>query len=117
MAQYSFGGLNTHLGFGILGLVTVGTTILAYRSIRAGQVLKHREWMMRSYAAIFAGVMLRVELPFLTIMFGGPTVGFPKAYAIIAWACWVPNLLVAEWLIRRSRHPTTQAEVLGLARA
>ena len=28
---------------------------------------------------------------------------FTTAYIILGWACWVPNLLVAEWIIRRTR--------------
>jgi hypothetical protein len=32
-------------------------------------------------------------------------VAFSVVYPIVAWLCWVPNLLVAEWLIaaRRTR--------------
>jgi hypothetical protein len=26
---------------------------------------------------------------------------FSHAYVIVSWLCWVPNLLVAEWLLRR----------------
>ena len=25
------------------------------------------------------------------------------AYPVIAWLCWIPNLLIAEWFVR-SRH-------------
>jgi hypothetical protein len=35
------------------------------------------------------------------------TVGFDAAYPIIAWAAWVPNLIVAEiWVLRRGRIST-----------
>jgi hypothetical protein len=27
---------------------------------------------------------------------------FPIACKIVAWACWVPNLIVAEWFVRVS---------------
>jgi hypothetical protein len=27
---------------------------------------------------------------------------FETAYAGIAWLCWVPNLLIALWITRRS---------------
>ena len=55
--------------------------------------------MIRNYALTFAGVMLRIWVPVTT------TLGaeFTAAYTVIAWMCWVPNLLVAEWIIRRSR--------------
>src|ERR671930_9311 len=34
-----------------------------------------------------------------------PALGQHTAYLIISWACWVPNLVFAEWLIRtKLRH-------------
>jgi uncharacterized membrane protein len=101
MAFYSFGGLNTHLGFGLLGALTTFTTAMAYTRIRARDVSSHREWMIRSFALIFAAVTLRIELPLLIIWNRGD---FPPAYAIIAWLCWVPNLIWAEWYVRHSRR-------------
>jgi uncharacterized membrane protein len=100
MAFYSFGGMTTHLGFGALGALTAFTTAVAYVRIRALDVSTHREWMIRSFALIFAAVTLRIELPLLTIAFRGD---FEAAYRIIAWSAWVPNLLWAEWYVRRAR--------------
>ena len=28
-----------------------------------------------------------------------------EAYIMVAWISWVPNLLVAEWIVERSRRP------------
>jgi len=53
--------------------------------------------MTRSYALTFAAVTLRIYLP-LSQVAGIP---FEPAYQTIAWLCWVPNLIVAEWLILR----------------
>jgi uncharacterized membrane protein len=100
MAVYSFGGINTHLGFGILGVITAAATITAYTRIRACDVKRHREWMIRSFALIFAAVTLRIELPLLIIWYQGE---FAPAYAIVSWLAWVPNLIWAEWYIRHSR--------------
>jgi hypothetical protein len=55
--------------------------------------------MIRSYALTFAAVMLRIYLP-LSQVYGIP---FEPAYQTIAWLCWVPNLIVAEWLILRQQ--------------
>jgi len=33
-----------------------------------------------------------------------PADDFTRMNRIDAWLCWVPNLLVAEWLIRRRRR-------------
>ena len=100
MAQYSFGGMNTHLGFGILGVFTAAATLNAYRYIRAFDVRHHREWMIRSYALVFSAVTLRLWLPLLVVAYQGE---FAPGYAIVAWLAWVPNILWAEWYVRRTR--------------
>jgi Predicted membrane protein (DUF2306) len=100
MAMYSFGGIKTHLGFATLGILTAMTTAIAYARIRAFDVSRHREWMIRSFALIFAAVTLRVELPLLIVAYKG---AFAPAYAIVAWLCWIPNLAWAEWYVRYAR--------------
>ena len=68
---------------------------------RRREIARHREWMIRSFALIFGAVTLRVELPLLIVMHKG---AFPPSYAIVAWLAWVPNILWAEWYVRRSRR-------------
>jgi uncharacterized membrane protein len=97
MATRSQGGLVTHIGFGLLAVLWLATTAAAYRQIRRGDQANHRRWMLRSYALTFAAVMLRVYLP-IALAAGVP---FIDAYQAIAWACWVPNLLVVEWWLLR----------------
>jgi len=58
--------------------------------------------MIFSYAACFAAVTLRVWLPLLTIAMGE----FNSAYRIVAWLCWVPNLIVAFLIVRNKRKHT-----------
>ena len=95
MATFAYGGPLTQIGFGILGLLWCATGVMAYRRIRAGNVADHRRWMIRNFALLLAGVMLRLQTPLLTMV-----VGFEIAYQIVAWSSWMPNLLVAEWLPR-----------------
>jgi uncharacterized membrane protein len=94
---YATGGLITSLGFICLGVIWLGTTIRAYIHIRNGFTKRHQKMMIYSYAACFAAVTLRIWLPLLTIFFGN----FITAYTIVAWLCWVPNLLVAYLITRR----------------
>lgn len=42
-------------------------------------------------------VIGRVWLPLLIMAFGD----FIVAYSIVAWLCWVPNLLVANFIVRK----------------
>jgi uncharacterized membrane protein len=100
MAAYAFGGLITHLGFGLLGAGVIIATSVAYRRIRARDTMAHREWMIRSFALIFAAVTLRILLPFLIVAHEGD---FEPAYLWVSWLCWVPNVVWAEWYIRRTR--------------
>lgn len=98
MAWYAFGGPLTQLGFALLGLSLLFTTTKAFTSIKGGDVPAHRRWMIRSFALLFAAVTLRIELPILGAIFGA----FEPAYRIVAWSCWVPNLLVAEAIVQGS---------------
>ena len=99
LALHAFGGLIAHAGFGLLAVCWMGSTFNAYHYIRQGNLSTHRNWMIRSYALTLAAVTLRVYLP------SSQLAGIPMtvAYPVIAWLCWVPNLLIAEWFVR-SRH-------------
>ncbi len=91
------GGLVTTLGFLSLGIIWLFTTFKAYLAIRKGDVQLHQGMMIYSYAACFAAVTLRIWLPLLTIAFGD----FIIAYRIVAWLCWVPNIIFAYFWVRR----------------
>ncbi len=99
LATTSQAGLVTHAGFGLLAVLWLVSTGMAYRYIRSGNQALHRRWMVRSYALTFAAVTLRIYLP-LSQVAGIP---FDAAYQTISWLCWVPNLIVAEWIILRQR--------------
>ena len=109
MAQFAHGGIITELGFGALAVLWLYSGYRAYRHIRNKDIESHRQWMIRNYALTFAGVMLRVWMP-LSVGMGAD---FTSAYIIVAWACWVPNLLVAEWIIRGSRRSSPRVGLSG----
>lgn len=88
---FATGGWVSSAGFICLGVVWFYTTLKAYLYIKDGEIVKHQKMMVFSYAACFAAVTLRIWLPILTIMFGD----FFKAYLVVAWLCWIPNLIVA----------------------
>lgn len=96
MSYHAFGGLTGKLGFACLALAWLYTGARAYAAVRAGDIAAHRCWMMRNFALTLAAVTLRLYLPPVFIF----QLPFAPAYAFIAWACWVPNLIVAEWLVR-----------------
>ena len=95
LSFHATGGLIAQLGFGILAVAWLATSWLGWRAVIDGHIERHRNWMIRSYALCFAAVTLRIWLPTFLIS-GWP---FEQAYVIIAWLCWVPNLIFAESLI------------------
>lgn len=100
MAFHAFGGLPAKLGFGVLALLWLYSGYRAYRAIRARDIAAHRRWMLRNFALTFAAVMLRLYLP-AAVVTGTP---FESAYPVIAWLCWVPNLLMTELMLNRQRR-------------
>ena len=94
---YATGGIIPSVGFISLGVVWLFTTIRAYVAVRNKDMSLHQGMMIYSYAACFAAVTLRIWLPFLTIVFGE----FLLAYKIVAWLCWVPNMVFAHLWVRK----------------
>lgn len=106
LAQSAFGGAVSRSGFSLLSIAWLASGAMAYACIRRGNVAAHRRWMIRNFALTFAAVTLRLYIP-AAIAAGIP---FESAYPLIAWLCWVPNLVVAEWIARpiRPLHPLVQ---------
>jgi uncharacterized membrane protein len=103
LSPHAAGGMTTRSGFFLLALATLGTTLVGYLRIRHGDVRSHREWMLRSYACIFAAVTLRIWIPILMLATDGE---FLPAYRVVAWLAWVPNIIWAEVVIRRGWTPS-----------
>jgi len=92
------GGLAGRVGFGTLAVLWLVTGAIAFVRIRSYEVELHRQWMIRNYSLTFAAVTLRIWIP---LLMGAAGYEFQEGYAAIAWISWVPNLLVAEFLLRR----------------
>ena len=100
LAFYATGGVISGFGFGTMSTLWLATTIMAYLTIRNGQINIHENWMIRSYAVCWAAVTLRLWLPSLQMFFG---MDFMPAYLLVSWLCWVPNLMIAEWVTKRKQ--------------
>ncbi len=105
LAVNSVGGFYVQSGFGLMAIFWLTTTINAYRLIRKGDVRSHENWMIRSYAVTLAGVTLRLYLG-LSMVLG---VKFVDAYPVLAWICWIPNLLIAELFLRQRINKTKKS--------
>jgi uncharacterized membrane protein len=102
IALYATGGIISILGFFTLGMIWLSTTTLGFKAIKKGNIQLHEKFMIFSYAACFAAVTLRVWLPILTSVMGE----FNSAYRIVAWLCWVPNIIIAYFIIRKTQYQT-----------
>jgi hypothetical protein len=103
LATGSSAGDVARWGFGLLAAAWLAANAMGYRAALARDFQAHRRWMIRSFALTFAAVTLRLYLPLATVAAG---LSFQLAYPAIAWACWVPNLIVAElWIRTHPRSP------------
>jgi hypothetical protein len=92
MSVFAYGGPVAQFGFAVLAMLWLYTGLRAFTAIRTGNVSGHRRWIIRNFSLTLAAVTLRVYLP-ITMASG---IEFALAYQVIAWLCWVPNLIIAE---------------------
>ena len=97
------GGMISQVGFVTLAELWIVTATLALMAIKRGDYRSHEAWAIRSFALTFAAVTIRLQLG------AGFAAGqrFEDFYWMLSWTCWIPNLIVAEWLIRR--RPASEA--------
>ena len=119
IAPFNRAGLVGTAGFGLLAVLWLTFAATAFRAIRRGDVPAHRRWMVRTFALTYAGVMLRLWMaalpPIATSLTGVDyQVAWDRIYLVITFACWVPNLVVAELYLRAHRRRSGADGVRGL---
>lgn len=110
MAPYNTAGFVGFFGFGSLAVLWLFTGWKAYRSIRAGDVQAHQAWMIRNFSLAYAAVTLRLWIGVLITVqlttFGGDfDAAWSNVYAAVPFLCWIPNIVIAELLVRRRGLP------------
>jgi len=106
----AFGGSVARAGFVCLAAAWLFSGFKAYQAIRSRNVASHSRWMVRNFALTFAAVTLRLWL--LGLVVSG--VSMEIAYPVVAWLCWVPNVIAAE-LIFNKTHSHGAAARLSMA--
>jgi uncharacterized membrane protein len=99
IAYFATGGIIATLGFSCLAIIWLYSTLRAFLEIKNRSISKHQKFMTYSYAACFAAVTLRIWLPVITAFFQD----FIIAYRIVAWLCWIPNIIVASVLVKQQK--------------
>lgn len=110
LAFHAYLGFSTGLGFFILDLLWVGTTGYAIYCIATGKAKAHGRWMLRSMALTSAAISLRILLPLLAIF-----LPFDTSYLMVAWLCWILNLIALETYWYFSRRPTPNTAGLQIS--
>ncbi len=97
LSWHATGGIVSGSGFFLLGVIWFVSTVAAWQYALNRDFDKHQKAMILSYAICFAAVSLRIWLPLLEWISGD----FMTAYKMVAWICWVPNLVIAILIIRK----------------
>jgi uncharacterized membrane protein len=99
MSFYANGGYPAQASFVILSILWLGSTFLAYYFVRKKNYEAHGKWMVRSYALTLSAVSLRLYSYLFNVFYF--TMDPVDLYILLSWMSWIPNLLIAEILIRR----------------
>lgn len=120
MAPFNSAGFVGFFGFGTLGVLWLYTAWKAYRAVRSRDIRGHQAWMIRNFALTYAAIMLRLwtaVLLYAQVPFASEDATFDSlwanGYAAVPFLCWLPNLVVAEFMIRRRGLPSFRISDAG----
>lgn len=100
MAIYANGFLPSKIAFIILDCLWFWFTLKAVIEIKKKNINTHKEYMIRSFALTCSAITLRTWKLILSSAF---VIDPTTLYMIDAWLGFVPNLILAEWIIRKRR--------------
>ena len=109
MGFYANGGTFSRIAFVLLALLWILFTAIALIKAKQKDFKAHRNYMIRSYALTLSAITLRAWKYGITNTMTLPPM---DVYRVVAWAGWVGNLVVAEYLIRR--HQKNQRKITGV---
>ena len=90
---YANGGLPSRIAFCLLGILWFSFTLIAMLRLKQKQIVKHQQWMLRSFALAMSAITLRAWKYIIVAMFQPPPM---DVYRIVAWLGWVLNLVLVE---------------------
>ena len=104
MLRHSIGGALEASAIVVYGSALVVTVLAGWRSIRHGDVTRHREWMLRSTAILLGVATTR---PIVAVFFATSRVTrMPPSrfFGIAFWIGFSATALAGEWYVRATRH-------------
>jgi hypothetical protein len=112
IAPYSATGTSTQISNTIWALLWLSFTVTGYVMARRRRFARHREWMLRSFALVYAIGFNRVMIPLLMLfalpqldtVHGGDTTALAFAIApASSFLSWLVPLLAVEWWLKYHR--------------
>ena len=100
MGFYANGGLLSRIAFVSLALLWIFFFFFSLKKARQKNFKAHRNYMIRSYALTLSALTLRAWKYGINNSIHLPPM---DVYRVVAWLGWVGNLIIAEWIIRRSQ--------------
>lgn len=96
MAPYATGGRAVSMGFNALNIIWLSITVMALFQIKRKNIVRHRNWMIRSYAFCFTNMAIHLIASVASAGFGleyasGYTIG---VYGSIVLLLAIPNIVI-----------------------
>jgi uncharacterized membrane protein len=98
MGIHANGGFPARTSFVLLSFLWFIFTLMAVVQVKKRNFTSHAEWMLRSYALTLSAITLRFYAYLFDVF--NIHVRPQEVYMTIAWLSWVPNILIAEALIK-----------------
>lgn len=98
MGIFANGGLISQISFVLLAALWIWFTAVAVLKAVQGDYKTHREFLIRSFALTLSAITLRAWKYLLVFLFEPRPM---DVYQIVAWLGWIPNIIIAELIIRK----------------
>jgi len=98
MGIFANGGISAQISFCLLAILWIYFTVLAVSRVKQGNIKSHREFLIRSFALTLSAITLRAWKYLIVFAFEPRPM---DVYEIVAWLGWIPNLIIAEIIIRK----------------
>ena len=98
MGVYANGGFISQISFILLAVLWITFTLIAVIKAVQGDYKSHREFLIRSFALTVSAITLRAWKYLLVFLFEPRPM---DVYQIVAWLGWIPNIIIAELIIRK----------------
>ncbi|WP_244434310.1 DUF2306 domain-containing protein [Agrobacterium tumefaciens] len=116
VGQGTIGGTLMDVGFGLYGALMAVSATMSYLHARSSRYSSHRAWAIRLFALTIGSWLYRIEYGawFLLSRLFGPSAEFGDWFdAIMVFFFYVPNLIVAEFVIRTGQQNRTASSNLS----